>query len=149
MIYQRNIWGYCRLSILGFNDGRQVYITPPILFIKLFWCRRLSIGMDDQVTAILMATPLAYDQCQSQNNSIMDVANELNGFGSNQIVYVHLPLLYHSGLEDKVYRELFSQCRQEGIAFDMEHKRGTLMVLCDEIKAGVVGLITISIKLLI
>jgi hypothetical protein len=57
---------------------------------------------------------------------------------------MYLPLLYHSGLANNKYKDLFAKCRKEGIQFDMEHKNGTLLLLCDDIDAGIISLMTLS-----
>ena len=62
---------------------------------------------------------------------------------------MYLPILYHPGLEVHKYKDLFNKCRKENISFDIERKTGTLVLLLDEIKSGIVSLITISNKLII
>jgi hypothetical protein len=73
-----------------------------------------------------------------------DVANDLLHMSSSAKCYMYLPLLYHPQLASNKYKELFAKCRKEGISFDMERKQGSLILLCDEIKSGVLSLITIK-----
>jgi hypothetical protein len=102
--------------------------------------------MDENFCAVNLSELLSLNQDVglSINNSMADMANELAGVGQ-QRTFMHLPLLYHPGLQAKKYKDLFTKCRTEGISFDMERKTGTLLLLCDEIQSGVISIITIRI----
>lgn len=71
-----------------------------------------------------------------------DMANELAGVGQTR-TFMYLPLLYHPGLSQKRYKDLFNKCRTEGISFDMERKTGTLLLLCDDIESSIISMMTI------
>ena len=133
-LYKQGVFGYVNLSLLTFPDNKTGQ--------PLFWCKSFRLGLDEYFSTLFMVDALSHAVSLSVNNSMAEMANDL--FHLSSKCFIYLPLLYHPQLAQYQYRELFAKCRKEGISFDTERKQGSLILLTDEIAAGVLSLVAIK-----
>lgn len=76
--------------------------------------------MDDYVSATLLSSAMESDS------------------------FTYIPFVYHPGIAEQKFNDLFIKCRKEGISFDIEKKVGTLVWLSDSIEKGVLSLLCLG-----
>ncbi|CAD8080698.1 unnamed protein product [Paramecium primaurelia] len=97
------------------------YFTLSLLsFNGAFYTKSLKFGLDEYIGATILATAMETDQ------------------------FTYIPFVYHPGIAEQKFNDLFIKCRKEGISFDIEKKVGTLIWLSDQIEKGVLSLLCLG-----
>jgi hypothetical protein len=84
---------------------------------------------------------------EKKNSRAPRIHDDNDNGGGNSVEtrsYVILDIFHHPSLASQQYRNFFSACRRQGIAFDLEARSGLAFLLLDSFASGVLGAMAVG-----
>ncbi|EGR32140.1 IQ calmodulin-binding motif family protein, putative [Ichthyophthirius multifiliis] len=153
---KRGVFGYINADLVAFQDPENS------LGHKLFYLNGLDCFLNDFMSAFFMFQMVSgskmdqvsgkyylSDQNEQESNYLDeeegDFLNIIKDFDERSFFFV--PYICHEGFFQSNFKEFFIVCRKFNISYDIEKKQGTLFLLLDQLKEGVLGVLGIGEKI--